>query len=174
MITKEKKNSIKKYLDRDKERELIRLYQKTNDNIYLEQLIIAHTAYIQKIASKQYKKFGKIVEYQDLVQEGRIGLIKAIKKFKLDRHSINPNTNKIVKSQALLTYAHSYILSEMQNLSHKSNATHIPAHTIRAIQFDVKNQGGNTEERKELAKRAMKAESLNWHFNNENNNGNSY
>jgi len=166
-----KKSPIKKYLDRNTERELIRQYQLTGEAKYIEQLLIAHTAYIQKVASEQYQKFGKVVEYEDLVQEGRVGLIKAVKKFKLDRTSINPNTNAVVANQALLTYAHSYILSEMQSLSHRSNATHIPAHTLRAIQFDIKNPGCNTEERKELAKRAMKADSLDWHFNGDNTGG---
>ena len=153
----------KKYLDRETERELIRLYQQTGENQYIEQLLLAHSAYIQKMAAKQYQKFGRIVEYEDLIQEGRVGLMKAVKKFKLDRPSVNPNTNLIVKNQALLTYASSYILSEMQSLSHRSNATHIPAHTLRAISFDIKNTGCNTEERKKLAKRAMKADSLDYH-----------
>jgi len=164
MNEEKKKNQTKKYLDREVERELIRKYQETGESEYIEQLLIAHAAYIQKIASEQYQKFGKIVEYEDLIQEGRIGLIKAVKKFKLDRTSVNPNTNAIVSNQALLTYALSYMLSEMQSLSHRSNATHIPAHTLRAIQFDVKNAGCNTEERKTLAKRAMKADSLERHF----------
>jgi RNA polymerase sigma factor (sigma-70 family) len=165
MNNDKKKMTAKKYLERNTERELIRQYQLTGKSEYIEQLLFAHAAYIQKIAAEQYQKFGKLVEYEDLIQEGRVGLIKAVKKFKLDRTSVNPNTNTIVANQALLTYAHSYILSEMQSLSHRSNATHIPAHTLRAIQFDVKNAGCNTEERKKLAKKAMKAESLDWHFN---------
>lgn len=157
-------NNKKMHLDRSRERELISKYQTTGKAQYIELLLNAHTAYITKIASQQYQKFGKMVEFDDLVQEGKIGLIKAIKKFKLDRESINPNNNTVVKNQALLTYAHSYILSEMQTLFHKSNAAHIPAHTIRAIQFKIKKPGCNTEERKALAKKAMRAESLDWHF----------
>ena len=158
---------VKKYLDRETERELIKQYQLTGDSIYVEQLLICHDAYIRKIAARQYKILNHIVEYEDLVQEGRCGLIKAVKKFKLERESVNPNTNTVVVNQALLTYAHSLIVSEMQNLSYHSNATHIPAHTLRAINFNVKNPGSNTEERKKLAKKAMKADSLNLHFNND-------
>ena len=151
---------LKKYLDRTRERELIAQYQEDNDGGALEELIEAHSAYIQKIATKEYIKFGKIVEYEDLIQEGKIGLIKAIKKFDINRTSINPNDNTTVKNQALLTYAHSWILSEMQNLFHRSHPAHIPAHTLRAIYFKVKNPGCNTESRKALAKQSMRAESL--------------
>lgn len=162
---------MKKYITREDERNFIRVYQENRDsknaldvlkaNQALGILIEAHTAYVLKVAAQQYQKFGKVVEFDDLEQEGKIGLIKAINKFKLDRESINPNNNTVVTNQALLTYAHSYILSEMQTLFHRSMATHVPAHTIRAIQFDVKNPGCNTEERKALAKKAMRAESLN-------------
>jgi|GEM_PF-3747794 len=161
---------MKKYINRIEERNLIREYQLYKDSdVYseqqiaanaLEKLLEAHTAYVLKIANQEHQKCGKVVEYEDLVQEGKIGLIKAINKFKLDLESINPNDNTVVTNQALLTYAHSYIRSEMQTLFHRSNAAHIPAHTIRAIQFDVKNPGCNTEERKSLAKKAMRAESL--------------
>jgi len=157
----------KKYLGRMEERELINQYQKTGDIQYIETLLREHTSYIHKIAAQQYQKFGRIVEFEDLLQEGKIGLIKAITKFKLDMQSINPNDNSVVINQRLLTYAHTKILSEMQTLFHKSNATHIPAHTIRAIHFNVKNPGCNTEERKTLAKRAMRAESLDSFFNYE-------
>ena len=157
----------KKYLGRMEERELINQYQKTGDIQYIETLLREHTSYIHKIAAQQYQKFGRIVEFEDLLQEGKIGLIKAITKFKLDMQSINPNDNSVVINQRLLTYAHTKILSEMQTLFHKSNATHIPAHTIRAIHFNVKNPGCNTEERKTLAKRAMRAESLHWYFEGE-------
>jgi len=126
----------------------------------LEKLLESHTPYVLKIANQEHQNGGKMVEYEDLVQEGKLGLIKAINKFNLELQSMNPNNNSIVTNQALLTYAHSYIRSEMQTLFHRSSATHIPAHTIRAIQFDVKNKGCNTEERKALAKKAMRAESL--------------
>ena len=155
----------KKFLERTEERELIKQYQTTGEIKHIETLLKEHTSYIYKVAAQQYQKFGKIVEFEDLLQEGKIGLIKAIKRFKLDMQSINPNDNSIVINQRLLTYAHSYILSEMQTLFHKSNSTHIPVGTIRAIQFNVKNPGGNTEERKALAKRAMRAESLDVFFN---------
>lgn len=161
----------KQYLGRNEERELISQYQQTGKTKYIDTLLKEHTSYIHKVAAQQYQKFGKAVEFEDLLQEGKIGLIKAIKKFKLDMQSINPNDNSIVTNQRLLTYAHSYILSEMQTLFHKSNATHIPAHTIRAIQFNVKNPGCNTEERKALAKKAMRAESLDWYFNGETSGG---
>jgi RNA polymerase sigma factor (sigma-70 family) len=149
-----------KHLERARERELIKLYKETKNPEALEELIKAHTAYIQKIASQQYINFGKIVEYEDLIQEGKIGLIKAINKFNIEHISINPNDNSVVLNQALLTYAHAWILSEMQNLYHRSHPAHIPAHTLRAIAFDVSNPGCNTEARKARAKLAMRAESL--------------
>jgi RNA polymerase sigma factor (sigma-70 family) len=151
---------INKQLERARERELIKLYKTTKSPEALEELLKSHTAYIQKIASQQYIKFGKVVEYEDLVQEGRIGLIKAINKFDMNRQSINPNDNSVVTNQALLTYAHLSIISEMQNLYHRSHPAHIPAHTLRAISFNVTNPGSNTEERKTKAKLAMRADSL--------------
>ena len=168
----------KKYITREDERNLICTYQENKDNTdtfkkqlaeeALEKLIEAHTPYILKIANQEHQNGGKLVEYEDLVQEGKIGLIKAINRFNLNMQSVNPNNQTIVTNQALLTYAHSYIRAEMQTLFHKSSATHIPAHTIRAIQFpDIKNPGCNTPERKALAKQGFRAESLN-DFNNPN------
>jgi RNA polymerase sigma factor (sigma-70 family) len=132
---------------------------------------------VQKVASKQYIKFGKIVEYEDLVQEGRIGLIKAIKKFNMKHTSINPTNNSLVTNQSLLAYAHSWILAEMQNLYHRSHHAHIPAHTLRAIAFKVTNPGCNTEEVKNRAKLAMRVESLDFfrdNFERNDHGGNNY
>jgi RNA polymerase sigma factor (sigma-70 family) len=151
---------MKKYLDAIEERDLIARYQTNGDQEALDILMATHTPYVQKEAAKQFIKFNKTIEYDDLVQQGKIGLIKAINKFKLNRVSINPETNKKVTNQRLLTYAHGWIVAEIQNLFHRSPATHIPAHTLRAIFYKVKKPGCNTEERKALARKAMRAESL--------------
>lgn len=147
----------KNVLSRELERELIRQYQEEGNQKALDALVQYHTPYIQKLAAKEFNKFGKIVEYEDLVQEGKIGLMVAIQKFDLNRTSINPTNDKVITNQALLTYAHTRIIAEMQNLYHHSHSIHIPAHTLRDIQF---NLGNHSDERKRLAKAAMKTESL--------------
>ena len=149
-----------KYLDRTRERNLIKDYQENGNSDALHELMEAHAAYVQKVATVQFKKFGKIVEYEDLLQQGKVGLLKGIRKFDLSMQRINPDTNRISANQALLTYAHQWIIAEMQNLFHRSHATHIPAHTLRAIYYNVKDPGCNTEERKALAKRSMRAEPI--------------
>ena len=164
---KTKSKSTKKYFSRSQERGLIAQYQYNGDINALNTLINAHTPYIQKVASKEFIKFGKIVEYEDLVQEGRVGLLKAIQKFDLEKTPINPTNNKIVYNQALLTYAHNWIIAEMQTLFHRSHAAHVPAHTIRSTYCNVKNPGCNTEERKILAKLAMRSDSLNINLEND-------
>ena len=76
---------MKEKIDRETERDLIYKYQKTRDSIYLQQLIDAHTLYVQSVANRQYNIFGKLVELEDLIQEGKIGLMEAIKKFDLSK-----------------------------------------------------------------------------------------
>jgi RNA polymerase sigma factor (sigma-70 family) len=159
----------KSILTRDIERELIQKYQDYNDQEALNKLVQYHTPYIQKLAAKEYNKFGQIVEYEDLIQEGKIGLIKAIKKFDLKRNSFNPTNKLVVTNQALLTYAHNWIIAEMQNLYHHSHSLHIPAHTLRAIQFNI---GEQSDEKKRLAKAAMKTESIDYNDSKDSNNNN--
>jgi len=160
---------LNKYIDRITERELILQYQtKRNSeneterqqaNNALEKLLDAHNDYIHKIACKEYKVSRKQVEFEDLMQEGRIGLIKAINNFDLNRITINPVNQKIVSHQALLTYATNFIRSEMQTLWHRSQGAHIPAYILQSIQFDKVNST-SSEAIKSLAKKSMHAYSL--------------
>lgn len=167
---------------KEKQRNLIAKYQRqitqnikedgTLDNTYtvtgdeqiaresLNTLIELNTSYVCKIALSQYKKLGTTVELEDLIQEGKIGLIKAIQKFNLDKEVVNPNTGKLAQL-SLLTFAHSYIRAEMQALSHRSNQVHIPTHIQRHIRFDnITNKSKNTDKYKALGKKAMHTESL--------------
>ena len=150
----------KKYISADEERKLIAKYKADGDQEALVTLIDAHIAYIQNVAGKQYTKFAKQVEYEDLVQEGKIGLMRAIMKFDLDKSTINPETGKMVQNLRLMTYASRWIISEMQNLWQKSLATHIPAHTLRSVHFNIKNQGRNGDAKRALAKDRQSAVSL--------------
>lgn len=168
--------------NKEKQRNLIKEYQSqitqnkkedgTLDNTYsvtgnkaiaqkaLDELIKLNTPYIHKIALVQYKKLGQTVEIEDLVQEGKIGLIKAIQKFELDKKVLNPNTNKMT-NLSLLTFAHSHIRAEMQSLSHRSNQVHIPTHIQRHLRFEkISNKSKNTDKYKVLAKKALHPESL--------------
>lgn len=77
--------------------ELVQLYQ-NGDNKALEKLIQANTGIIKKIAIK-YNGINRELEFDDLFQNGVLGLIEATKKYKFD----------IEKKAKFITYAVFYI-----------------------------------------------------------------
>lgn len=129
---------------KDNERCLLKQYKESGDEKALSSLLELHTPYIQKMANNLYLAFRKMIDVEDLIQEGKVGLIQAINKFDL-------NTD-----YTLLTYAHFKILAAMQSLYHRSFAVHIPAHLIRAIHYNIKNP--NTD--KDLVLQAMRSVSF--------------
>lgn len=149
------------HISKEHERSLIKNYQEYNSQEAIEELLESHGAYIQYSVSKFYKNINKSVEFEDLLQQAKIGMLKAAKQFDLNKKSINP-TKENSKPQYLrfLTYAHSWILAEMQTLWHHSHTVHIPAHTLRMIHFKLSADGPQNDLRKKNAKLAMNAESL--------------
>lgn len=70
------------HLDKDKEFELIERWKNHKDKKALEQLIGAHSHFVQKIA-KGYRGYGLPVE--DMISEGYIGIMQAIASFQPER-----------------------------------------------------------------------------------------
>lgn len=77
--------------------ELVQIYQ-SGDNKALEELIQANTGIINKLANK-YNGINRELEFDDLFQNGVLGLIAAAKKYKFD----------IEKRAKFITYAVYYI-----------------------------------------------------------------
>ncbi len=104
-IKKEIKNNNQEIIDdkydRLKEYNLIINYKKTHDLKFRNELIKMHVNFIYFIA-KKYKNRAKTFSLEDLFQEGVIGLIKAIEKFK-------PELN-----YRLITYASFWINQSIQ------------------------------------------------------------
>jgi RNA polymerase sigma-B factor len=68
--------------DKDRTRELFRLYKEEGDEDAREQLIVSHLNLVRFLASK-FKNRGEALD--DLIQVGTIGLIKAIDRFEPER-----------------------------------------------------------------------------------------
>lgn len=147
------------HITKDQERELIRKFQEENSSEALEQLIVAHNPYVQHLAAKAYKQFNKVVEFEDLVQQARMGLIKAAKQFDLEMTIQDPKSPNYGDTLRFLTYAHKWIIAQMQDAWHHAHPVHIPAHTLRSIHFNMEPTTQKAEERKKLARLAMKSES---------------
>lgn len=148
-----------KHITKEQERELIRQYQQENCAEALEKLLVAHNPYVQHLAAKAYKQFNKVVEFEDLVQQARMGLIKAAKQFNLTMTAQDPKSPNYGETLRFLTYAHQWIKAQMQDAWHHAHPVHIPAHTLREIHFNMESKGPKADERKKLARLAMKAES---------------
>lgn len=147
------------HITKDQERELIRQYQDEGSNEALEKLVNAHNPYVQHLAAKAYKQFNKVVEFEDLVQQARMGLIKAARQFDLEMTVQDPKSPNYGDTLRFLTYAHKWIIAQMQDAWHHAHPVHIPAHTLRSIHFNMEPTTQKAEERKKLARLAMKAES---------------
>lgn len=77
-------NQINRYeiLNRDEEINLAKSYRNSNDLDSAHQLICANLRFVVKVAN-EYRQYG--IRVQDLVQEGNIGLMLAVRKFDPDR-----------------------------------------------------------------------------------------
>lgn len=71
-------------LSQDKIRELILKYQKNGDELALVELVDKNLGLVRYVANK-YKNLG--IDYDDLMEEGKIGLMKAIQKFDCSREN---------------------------------------------------------------------------------------
>src|SRR5579862_1188257 len=69
-------------LDRERERELAERFRRDNDLDAARELVLAHLRFVVHIA-RGYSGYG--LPLSDLVQEGNIGLMKAVKRFDPDR-----------------------------------------------------------------------------------------
>lgn len=70
-------------LSETEERRLLEAFVKNGDLIAAKQLLLSHLKYVISIAST-YAGYG--LSIQDLVQEGNMGLMKAVKKFDITHH----------------------------------------------------------------------------------------
>jgi len=77
-------NQINRFeiLNRDEEHELAKHYRKSDDLDAAHKLICANLRFVVKVAN-EYRQYG--MRIQDLVQEGNIGLMLAVRKFDPDR-----------------------------------------------------------------------------------------
>ena len=70
------------------DKELVRLYRQTLDNVYLEQLLDRHNLYIIKVTNTIFKKHGAKYSYEDVRQEVLLEFINIVKtKFKLESNN---------------------------------------------------------------------------------------
>jgi RNA polymerase sigma factor (sigma-70 family) len=154
-----KKSTV--HITKEEERELIRQYQENKDNDALQRLLDVHNPYVQKLAGVSFKQFNKIIDFEDLVQQARLGLIKAAKQFDLEKTVTDENSPNYGGHLRFLTYAHQWMIAQMQDAWHHAHAVHIPAHTLRAIHFkSIQNPADlKAQARIKLATLAMKPES---------------
>ena len=177
MQTISKKTGI--HITKTEERELIRQYQQEGNNEALARLLEVHNPYVQQLCGKAHKNFNKIIEFEDLVQQARLGMLKAATLFDLNKVVTDENQPNYGQPLRFLTYAHQWMIAQMQDAWHHGHIVHIPAHTLRDIHFkkiheikDVKKQA-----RMKLATLAMKPESYDAmieDFRNENRSSNSF
>lgn len=157
------------HIDRAKERELIELYQDESKdqqtrNDALAILLDVHNPYVQHLAAKAFKQFNRVVEFEDLIQQARIGLIKAAMQFDLTKIVEDETSANFGEPLRFLTYAHKWMIAQMQDAWHHAHAVHIPAHILRAIHFKKIEEKSalspKAKTRMKLAKLAMNSESL--------------
>ena len=93
-----------KLLDRETEHELALRYREENDLEAAQRLVCSNLRFVVKIAH-EYRAYG--LKLLDLIQEGNIGLMKAVKKF-------NPERNNRLISYAvwwIRAYIHNFIIN---------------------------------------------------------------
>jgi RNA polymerase sigma factor (sigma-70 family) len=95
-------------------RELI-VKAQAGDRAAMEALLSENTLLIQSVA-RRYKTHLKFCEWDDLMQVGRIGFVRAVEKFDLSREV------------HFCTYAHQWIRQMMGRLVEKDRLIHIPNH----------------------------------------------
>ena len=100
-------DSIKKFplISRDEERKLLEDYQKTKNIKAKEKLVQANLKFVVSIA---HKYAGSGLDLLDLIQEGNIGLMKAIDSFDLSNHC------------KLITYANLFVDSQIKDYTLKN------------------------------------------------------
>lgn len=86
-------------LTQEQETALAKAYQEKNDLMVAQQLIMSHLRLVVSVA-RNYLGYG--LPYADLIQEGNIGLMKAVKRFNPDHGT------------RLVTFAMTWIRSEIQ------------------------------------------------------------
>ena len=89
--------------------ELVQLYQ-AGDKQALEELLVSNKGFIHKVIKKFYIGHDHAIDYDDLLQEGRIGMIKAADKYKSDM-DVN-----------FLSYAYYWIYQSMHRFMYPSRA----------------------------------------------------
>lgn len=102
---------------------LLEQYEKTKENKFLNELILSNQKLVRKYANI-YSKYidGKAIDYDDLIQVGNLGLIKAIEKFNLK------------KGTAFSTYATIWIKQTIfKEIMDKANTVRIPVHMSELI-----------------------------------------
>lgn len=93
-----------KLLDRETEHELALRYREENDLEAAQRLVCSNLRFVVKIAH-EYRAYG--LKLLDLIQEGNIGLMKAVKKFNPDR------SNRLISYAVwwIRAYIHNFIIN---------------------------------------------------------------
>ena len=110
---------------RHNNKKLIQIYKRDKSNDAKAQLILSNLNLVRKIAKIYANK--TLLDYEDLVQEGVIGLIRGIEKFDLDREV------------EFSTYAFYWIRQSIDRaLSQRGYLIRIPCHILQDINKLVK------------------------------------
>lgn len=111
-------------------KEYIRTIQETGDEADWERLVQANEYLVAKQASRLSKgPFGQTVERDDLIQWGRMGLLKAAEKF-----DFSQNTE-------FSTYAYTWIFQQMvRGIYDTGNTIRVPVHMCEAIHKLIINE----------------------------------
>lgn len=102
---------------------ILEQYEKTKENKFLNELIQNNQKLVRKYANI-YSKYidGKAIDYDDLIQVGNLGLIKAIERFKLE------------KGTSFSTYATLWIKQAIfREIMDKANTVRIPVHLLELM-----------------------------------------
>jgi RNA polymerase sigma-32 factor len=119
-------------LNEEQERMLISDYQKNNNLEAAHQVILLHLRFVTHIA-KKYTGYG--LPFEDLIQEGTVGLMKSVKRFKLDF------------GVRLSSYAVYYIKAEIQEfiLRNWRLVKSVTTKTKRKLFYNLKKLKARTE-----------------------------
>lgn len=123
-----------KFLSREDEKELFRLYRETGDEKYVTQLVKAHNGFVHHFARK-HQNYGTI-DYNDLVQCAFVGFMKGVKKYDPDNES----------DARFLTYAAHWMKAEIFEYiiaNHKVMKV-ATTHDQRKLFFNIRRLKGDT------------------------------
>ena len=107
--------------------ELVKLYQEGNREA-LEQLLLINDGLVKKVSIKFHLNMTASIDYDDLLQEGRIGLMEAAKKYKFS----------IDNRAKFSTYAVYWIYQKMHRFIQQKN-------TNEEISLNIKASDGKSE-----------------------------